>query len=308
MSLPLVYSADYVAPLPPEHRFPMPKFQRIYERVIRDGIAGPDQFHVPHTVEREALLLVHESEYVDRFLHGAIDPRAMRRIGFPWSESLSLRTRTAVGGTVLACRLALEHGVACNVAGGTHHAHPGFGSGFCIFNDLAVAAALLRAEGLVQRVLIIDLDVHQGDGTAACFAGDPEIFTFSVHASANFPFRKFAGDLDIGLPENVADGAYLDRLISALLPLLDEFSPDLVIYDGGVDPHIDDLLGKLALSDDGLRMRDTWVLNACRARGIPVATVVGGGYARSVDTLARRHSLLIMAASEISAGARVTRN
>lgn len=299
MSLPLVYHPDHVAPLPPGHRFPMGKFGRLYEVLVRDGVAAPDQFHCAEPPTAELLTLAHDPQYVDAYLTGTIDARAMRRIGFPWDARLVRRTCMALAGTVLATELALEHGLACSTAGGTHHAYYDFGSGYCIFNDLAVAARALLRQGRVQRVLIVDLDVHQGDGTASILQDDPAIFTFSMHCEANFPFRKQASDLDVGLPIGMEDDAYLERLAQYLPDLLTGVRPDLVLYDAGVDPHKDDLLGKLALSDAGLYRRDLFVLSTCVAARIPVACVIGGGYSQDIDALAYRHSLVHRAAGEV---------
>lgn len=299
MALPLVFHPDFVADLPPGHRFPMPKFGKIYEHLIRNGIATLDQFHCPTPATREQLELAHTSMYVDAYCNGTLDARAMRRIGFPWSPALANRTCTALGGTLLAVDLALQHGLAASCAGGTHHAFADFGSGFCIFNDLAVAARLAHQELGIERVLIIDLDVHQGDGTASILADDPHLFTFSLHCGDNFPFRKQISDLDIELPMGMEDEAYLCTLANTFLDLLAEFRPQLVLYDAGVDPHKDDKLGKLALSDEGLFRRDCFVLDNCLERGIPTACVIGGGYDTDIDRLARRHSIVHQAASEI---------
>ncbi len=277
----------------------MGKFGRLYEVLVRDGVAAPDQFHCAEPATAELVTLAHDPRYVDAYLTGTIDARAMRRIGFPWDPRLVRRTCTALAGTLLAAELALEHGLACSTAGGTHHAYYDFGSGYCIFNDLAVAARALLRQGRVQRVLIVDLDVHQGDGTASILQGDPAVFTFSMHCEANFPFRKQASDLDVGLPIGMEDDAYLQVLAQQLPDLLAEVRPDLVLYDAGVDPHKDDLLGKLALSDAGLYRRDHYVLTTCRTARIPVACVIGGGYSQDIDALARRHSLVHRAASEV---------
>lgn len=307
MPLPLIYHPDYVAPFPDGHRFPMPKFVKIYESAIKNGIATVDQFHVPEVAQRDWLLLAHEPDYVDSYLTGSIDKKAMRRIGFPWSQTLVKRTCTAIGGTILTAQLALRNGLACNTAGGTHHAHPNFGSGYCIFNDIAVAALYILAAGLptlnrsraVERILIVDLDVHQGDGTAAIFKDVPSIFTFSIHCEKNFPFRKQKSDLDIGLPVGTANAGYNHALCDVLPRLLDDMKPDLVFYDAGVDPHEDDKLGKLNLTDSGLLERDRFVLASCAQRTIPVATVVGGGYNDDIELLARRHTILYQAASTL---------
>jgi acetoin utilization deacetylase AcuC-like enzyme len=301
MTLPLVYHPDYVTPLPPEHRFPMPKFGKVYDLLLRERLAAPREFHRPDIASPELLALVHTPDYVEAFCRGRLEPKAQRRIGLPWSSNLVKRTRTALGGTVLTAQLALQHGLACNVAGGTHHAFPDFGSGFCIFNDLAVAARQVQAAGLAERVLIIDLDVHQGDGTALIFRNDPSVFTFSMHCDKNFPFRKQQSDLDLALPEGVDDDFYL-RLLAGTLPgLLAEVRPDLVLYDAGVDPHHQDRLGKLALTSEGLFRRDKHVLETCVRSGYPVATVIGGGYDQDVERLSYRHLLVFRAALELYA-------
>ncbi len=298
MPLPLVYHPDYSTPLPEGHRFPMAKFGALYEVLLRDGVATPDQFHCPEEAPAAWLALAHDAAYVEAYLAGTLEAAPMRRIGFPWSAALVHRTRVALAGTVLAAELALEHGLACNLAGGTHHAHASFGSGFCIFNDIAVAPRVLQASGRVGRVLIVDLDVHQGDGSAAIFAGDDSVFTFSMHCQANFPFRKATSDLDVELPNGMDDDAYMARLADLLPGLLEQVKPDIVFYDAGVDPHADDLLGKLALTDAGLYWRDRYVLRETLRRRIPVACVIGGGYSRDIAALARRHALVHRAATE----------
>jgi acetoin utilization deacetylase AcuC-like enzyme len=299
MSLPLVYHPDYVAPLPAQHRFPMQKFRCVYETLIRDGIANLGQFHCPDPPPREWLALAHAPAYVEAYLTGTIDSRAMRRIGFPWSAALANRTCMALAGTVLAAELALERGLACNTAGGTHHAFYGYGSGFCIFNDLAVAARVMQQRGLARRILIIDLDVHQGDGTAAIFQGDESVFTFSMHCDDNFPFHKQQSDLDVPLPVGMEDEAYLAILAENLPDVLAHAKPDMVFYDAGVDPHVDDALGKLALTDNGLYRRDYMVMEGCLRLGVAVAGVIGGGYQKEIDRLAQRHCILHRAASDV---------
>ena len=303
-SLPLVYHPDYVTPLPEGHRFPMPKFGMIRDRLLVGGVA-PEAFHRPAPATREQLERVHTPAYVEAFIAGTLDHDAIRRIGLPWSEGLVTRTVTAAGGALRTAELALDSpgGIACNCAGGTHHAHADFGSGFCIFNDLAVAAADLLARGRVQQVLIVDLDVHQGDGTAAIFADDPRVFTFSMHCGKNFPARKVNGDRDVALPEGMQDAAYLAVLRKELPRLLDRVEPDLVLYDAGVDPHVDDKLGRLALTDAGLAARDRYVLETCRADGVPVACVIGGGYHDDLRVLAERHTILHRVAGEVVGGA-----
>jgi acetoin utilization deacetylase AcuC-like enzyme len=301
--LPLVFNPDYVTPLPDGHRFPMPKFGKVYETLIQDGVATLDQFHYAEIADRDLLTLAHAPAYVDAYLTGAIDPKLMRRIGFPWSPQLVRRTCTALGGTVLATQLAMKYGLACNTAGGTHHAYPDFGSGFCIFNDLAVAARYAQTAGLAERILIVDLDVHQGDGTAFIFEDDATVFTFSIHCEKNFPFRKQRSTLDIALPVGVEDEQYLAVLARHLPTILDDFAPALVFYDGGVDPHWEDTLGKLSLTDAGLYARDLFVFTECAHRNIPVTAVIGGGYQADVDRLARRHTILHRAAGEVMSNA-----
>ncbi len=296
MSLPIIYHPDYVTPLPPKHRFPMGKFRLLYEILLADDIIQPQQVYQPELPPQQWLELVHTPEYVQAYCQGTIDAKAQRRIGLPWSEGLVHRTCIAVGGTILTAKLALQHGIACNTAGGTHHAFPHYGSGFCIFNDLAVAASVMLALGLVQKILIVDLDVHQGDGTAFIFQNDPRVFTFSMHCGENFPSRKQCSDLDIPLPQGLEDDGYLQILAKQLPDLLSEVKPDLVFYDAGVDPHVQDRLGKLALTDTGLYRRDRAVLSNCLAYGYPTACVIGGGYSDNIAQLAQRHSLLHRAA------------
>jgi acetoin utilization deacetylase AcuC-like enzyme len=299
MSLPLVYHPNYVVPLPDQHRFPMPKFRLLYEMLLADGVATVDQFHTPEPPPSAWIELVHTHDYVTAYCQGTLEAKAMRRIGLPWSAALVNRTCTAVGGTILTAKLALEHGLACNTAGGTHHAFPSYGSGFCIFNDLAIAPRLLQSTGHIHKALIVDLDVHQGDGTAAIFQADPSVFTFSMHCEANFPGTKQQSDLDIALPNGMEDDAYLQTLAAYLPDLLSQVQPDLVLYDAGVDPHLGDRLGKLALTDQGLFRRDMQVLTTCIAQGYPVACVIGGGYAEDLRSLTYRHSLLHRAATEV---------
>ncbi|MEM9022062.1 MAG: histone deacetylase, partial [Planctomycetota bacterium] len=288
--LPLVYHPNYVTPLPEGHRFPMPKFGILRDLLIERGIATAQQFHAPPIGAFELIAAVHDPAYVRSFFDGSIAPDAVRKIGLPWSKGLVTRTRTAVAGTLLTCELALEHGLACNTAGGTHHAHRGFGSGFCIFNDIAISAQTLIDRGQVDHVLIIDLDVHHGDGTATIFHNDPRVFTFSMHCEKNFPSRKPPSDLDVPLAKGVSDSEYLDTLAQHLPRLLEEVEPDLVIYDAGVDVHRDDRLGHLNLTDQGLYDRDHYVIEQCRSHHIPTACVIGGGYDADHTQLAWRHA------------------
>ncbi len=299
VDLPLVYHSDYVAPLPVGHRFPMAKFGQLYELLLADKVADPEQFYTPERSPLEWIELVHTHEYVQAYCDGTLDAKAQRRIGLPWSPALVNRTCVAVGGTILTAQLALSQGLACNTAGGTHHAFPSYGSGFCIFNDLAIASRLLLHQNLVGKVLIVDLDVHQGDGTAFIFQDDESVFTFSMHCDRNFPSTKQKSDLDVALPVGMEDDAYLQTLAEYLPYLLSDVKPDLVLYDAGVDPHGGDRLGKLALTDTGIFRREMQVLSTCIASGYPVACVIGGGYADDLKSLVYRHSLLHRAASEV---------
>lgn len=275
----------------------MAKFRLLHQLLLQQGVAVADQFHCPLPAPRRWLELVHTPRYHRAFARGELNPQEQRRIGLPATTPLVQRTWLAVGGTVLTARLALRHGVACHLAGGTHHAFPDHGSGFCIFNDCAVAARVLLAEDLVRSVMVIDLDVHQGDATAAIFAEDPRVTTLSVHCASNFPLRKQISDHDLPLGDGLEDDDYL-RAIGDLIPdLLDQVRPDLVLYNAGVDPHRSDRLGRLCLSDSGLLNRDRLVLDTCLRRGIPIATVIGGGY-DALDPLVERHSLVFRAASE----------
>lgn len=299
--LPIVYSPQYVTPLPDGHRFPMPKFGILRDLLIEQGIATVNQFHEPTIAPVQLIASVHDPAYINAFINGSLDRDAIRRIGLPWSNELATRTRTAVAGTLLTCELALQHGLACNTAGGTHHAHHAFGSGFCIFNDLAIAAATLLKQGRIDQALIIDLDVHHGDGTATIFADDPRVFTFSMHCEKNFPAKKPPSDLDIALEKGVGDGEYLDTLSRTLSGLLERIEPDLVIYDAGVDVHQDDRLGHLELTDQGLYDRDRYIIEQCRSHGIPTACVIGGGYDADHMKLAWRHATVHRAAAKVFA-------
>ncbi|MBX2862848.1 MAG: histone deacetylase [Leptolyngbyaceae cyanobacterium MAG.088] len=297
--LPVIYHPDYVTPLPAGHRFPMPKFKLLRDLLVRDGVISEDQIYQPGRPPQNWLELVHESAYVNAYCDGSLEPKVQRRIGLPWSEGLVRRTCTAVGGTILTAKLALNQGLACNTAGGTHHAFPGYGSGFCIFNDIAISTRLLKTQNLLKTVLVVDLDVHQGDGTAWIFRDDPSVFTFSMHCAVNFPGRKQTSDLDVSLAEGTGDDDYLAKLEAHLPDLLTQVKPDLILYDAGVDPHREDRLGKLALTDEGLYRRDRYVLETCAQARYPVACVIGGGYGKDMNALIYRHSYLHRAATEV---------
>jgi acetoin utilization deacetylase AcuC-like enzyme len=291
------YCDHFVLPLPEGHRFPMSKYRLLRERVLAEGIVAPEDLQEPDAAPWDALRLVHTHDYITGVAHGTLPPQIQRRIGFPWSPAMVERARRSVGGTIAAARVALIEGAAANLAGGTHHSFADRGEGFCVFNDIAVAARLLLHERRINRVLVIDLDVHQGNGTAAIFADDPAVFTFSVHGASNFPFHKEISDLDIALPDGTCDHEYLAIVERHVPALLAQERPDLVFYLAGADPYEGDRLGKLKLTIEGLRARDALVFGACRAAGLPVALSMGGGYAPDVDAIVRIHANTIREAA-----------
>jgi acetoin utilization deacetylase AcuC-like enzyme len=277
------YSDQFVLPLPEGHRFPMKKYSMLRERVERDGIYAQGELRVPNPVTDEEILRAHEGVYLENVVAGKLTDKEMRRIGFPWSERMVERSRRASGGTLGACRAALEEGLAANLAGGTHHAFADRGEGFCVFNDSAIAPRALRAEGLVDRVVVLDTDVHQGNGTASILRGDPNVFTFSIHGAKNYPFHKEESDLDVPLPDGADDETFLAALSGALDRVLDSATWDLAIFLAGADPFEDDKLGRLCVTKEGLAERDRMVLQACREHGIPTAVTMAGGYAKRVE-------------------------
>jgi acetoin utilization deacetylase AcuC-like enzyme len=279
----LYYHDHFVLPLPDGHRFPMEKYARLRERLANDVQIAPIEFLVPEQATLDELCLAHDPFYVQRFLEGKMSEKEMRRIGFPWTPQLVERARRSVGGTIAACRAALQEGGSANLAGGTHHAYAEHGEGYCVFNDSAVAARAMQVEGLARRVAILDCDVHQGNGTAAILAKDPSVFTFSIHGEKNFPFHKELSDFDIALPDGTGDDLYLARLEEGVRQTLEQARADLVIYLAGADPYAGDRLGRLALSKKGLLERDTLVMRQCQKRGLPVAVAMAGGYARQVE-------------------------
>ena len=282
-------SAKYSFPLPEGHRFPIAKYALLRERVLAEGIVPSECMRDPMRVSRDDLLLVHTPDYIDRFTGGRLTPDEERRLGFPWSELLVERSYRAAGGTSEAARFALEHGIAMNLAGGTHHAFPGHGEGFCVFNDVAVAIRALQREKRIERALVVDLDVHQGNGTHAVFAGDDSVFTFSMHGDRNYPFRKVPGSLDVDLHDRMGDNEYLELLIDSLPSVIARSGADLVVYLAGADPHENDRLGRLSLSFDGLARRDSFVLEQCREVGLPVVVTIAGGYGKSIDETVQVH-------------------
>jgi acetoin utilization deacetylase AcuC-like enzyme len=277
------YIDRFELPLPSNHRFPMEKYVLLRRRVVEAGLVSPGDLRVPCAATDAEITRVHDREYVRRLMNGELTEREIRRIGFPWSPQLVDRARRSVGGTIEACRAALGDSVAVNLAGGTHHAFPDHGEGYCVFNDCAIAARAMQAEGRAARVIILDCDVHQGNGTAAVFADDPTVFTFSIHGARNFPFRKQPSDLDIALDDGADDGVYLEALESGVRRALALAHADLAIYLAGADPYVGDRLGRLALSKEGLANRDRLVFERCHSAGLPVAVAMAGGYARDVQ-------------------------
>ena len=283
-------SARFSVPLPPGHRFPMAKYALIAEGVVARGIVPRERLREPSRASREALTRVHAAGYVDAVLENGLTEAEQRRLGFPWRPELAERSLRTVQGTIEATRDALECGIGLNLAGGTHHAFPGHGEGFCVFNDVAIAIRTLQAEGRITRAVVVDLDVHQGNGTARIFADDPGVFTFSMHGAGNYPFRKERSRLDLELPDRTGDDAYLALLSRHLDAVLEEARADLALFIAGADPYRSDRLGRLSLSMEGLEQRDAAVLAACRRRGLPVAVVLGGGYAADLQDVVTIHA------------------
>jgi acetoin utilization deacetylase AcuC-like enzyme len=295
----IFYSDHFVLPLPDGHRFPMVKYSMLRERVARDGICGQGELLTPRAATDQEILRAHDTDYLERLVSGKLTEKEMRRIGFPWSEKMVERSRRASGGTLGACFAALEEGFAANLAGGTHHAFSDRGEGYCVFNDSAIAARAVQAAGLVERIVVIDTDVHQGNGTAAILRGDPTVFTFSIHGAKNFPFHKEESDLDAPLPDGAGDTEFLAKLESGLQAALDAAHADLAIYLAGADPFEGDRLGRLSVTKSGLAERDRIVLQTCTERGIPVAVTMAGGYAYEVGDTVDVHFQSIRRAADL---------
>jgi acetoin utilization deacetylase AcuC-like enzyme len=276
-------------PLPTGHRFPMPKYRLLRAALLDEGVLRPTELVPAEPVALVELARVHTARWLEAVLQGHLSEAEVRRLGFPWSEALVARSRAAVGGTCAAAKLALLEGFAGNLAGGTHHAFADHGEGFCVFNDVAVSIRGLQAEGRIARAAVVDLDVHQGNGTASVFSGDDSVFTFSMHGQHNFPFRKQASSLDVGLEDGTGDAAYLDALYRHLPRVLDAARPELVYYQAGVDPLAEDTLGRLSLSREGLEARDAFVFESTKRRGIPLVVTLGGGYARPIECTIAAH-------------------
>lgn len=277
------YSDPFTFPLPPEHRFPLAKYRLLRERIERWPASTGVELLLAPRATREELLLVHDAAYVDDFCAGRLDRLAMQRIGFPWSPELVERSLRSCGGTLAATRTALQRGAAVYLAGGTHHARADRGAGYCVFNDVAVGSRIVQQEGGLARVLVVDTDVHQGDGTAAIFEGDADVFTFSIHGDANFPSAKASSDLDIALPSGTGDDTYLAALRDGLAAALARARPQFVFYLSGADAFAGDRLGTLAVGKQALAARDRLVFDALRALRLPWVTVMGGGYGRCID-------------------------
>jgi acetoin utilization deacetylase AcuC-like enzyme len=298
------FTDRFVLPLPERHRFPMLKYRRLRERLVTEGILAEEQLHEPPAATNEDLLRVHTRDYLHRVFSGTLEAAEVRRIGFPWSAQLVERSRRSVGATLAGCRAALggPARLAINLAGGTHHAYPDHGEGFCVFNDAAVAVRTLQAEGLVQRVLIVDCDVHQGNGTAAIFADDDRVFTLSLHGRRNYPLHKERSDLDVEFEDGTGDDEYLAALAEALRAAFETPPYDLAIFLAGADPYVGDRLGRLSLSMAGLLERDRTVLSELAQRGVPTLVAMAGGYSpdpAAVEELSAIHRNTVRLAAEL---------
>jgi acetoin utilization deacetylase AcuC-like enzyme len=294
------YSDTFVLPLPETHRFPMAKYQLLRQELVEQGVIAPRDLEVPEPAAWDDLRLVHDADYVDRVAGGTLPTEVQRRIGFPWSPEMVERSRRSVGATIAAAREVVGarpsirsaragHAVAANLAGGTHHAFSDRGEGYCVFNDVAVAARVLQRDGLTHRAVVVDCDVHQGNGTASIFRDDPSVFTLSLHGAHNFPFKKEVSDLDVTFGDGAGDDEYLSALAAHLPHVLDAHRPDLVFYLAGADPYENDRLGRLKLTIKGLQTRDRMVFSACRQRDLPIVITMSGGYCPDVHAIVSIH-------------------
>lgn len=293
------YSSGYYAPIPKEHIFPMKKFTGLHSYLLEREIISPNDIIEPSMVDMANLLTVHTNRYSKGIMEGTLNRKEERRLGLPWSERLAIRSRLAVQGTINAALMALQDGMAGNIAGGTHHAMPDYGEGFCVFNDVAVAIKVLQQSMWINRVLVIDCDVHQGNGTAEIFRENEEVFTFSLHGAKNYPFKKPPSTLDIGLPDKTGDQCYLQTLGDALDDIFERFHPDLVFYLGGIDPLESDHFGRLALSLDGLKRRDRMVVRKVVKENAPLVCLLSGGYAPTLKETVVAHASMYLAAREL---------
>ncbi len=296
------YSPDYYVPLPEGHAFPMGKFPALERKLLAEQLTRPSSVVEPGEATWEELSLAHTPGYLAKLREGRLSRAEERRLGLPWSHRLVHRSRVAVRGTVNAAWMALEDGIAANLAGGTHHAFADHGEGFCVLNDVAVAVRVLRRAGWIERALIVDLDVHQGNGTAALFASDPRTFTFSMHGARNYPFRKIPSSLDVELPDETTDGGYLERLEPALAEAFERARPDLLFYLAGVDVVAGDRFGRLALTPAGLSRRDAHVVRSAREARVPLVLLLSGGYAATPAETAELHATALRAAAAVHGG------
>ena len=288
--LPIAYHPIYKHPLPEGHRFPMIKYELLPQQLLHEGTATVSDFYEPGMPDMANILAVHDEEYVNELLNLTLDPRAVRKIGFPLSAELVERELRIAEGTIWGCHQALQHGIALNIAGGTHHAYSNRGEAFCLLNDQAIGAQYLINNKLAKKVLIVDLDVHQGNGTAEIFTGNNAVFTFSMHGKSNYPFKKETSDLDIALPDGTGDAEYLSVLRSTLPKLIEQQKPDFIFYLSGVDILESDKLGKLGCSLQGCRERDEFVLSLCHKLDIPVQCSMGGGYSQDIKIIIEAHA------------------
>jgi len=293
------YCDGYYVPLPDGHPFPMAKFPALHQQLLEEGLLDADDVVTPRQADWADLRRVHTDGYLSALAHGALSDRAERRMGLPWSKRLVYRSRLAVQGTINAAFMALTDGLAANLAGGTHHAFPGHGEGFCVLNDVAVAVRVLQTACWVRRVLIVDLDVHQGNANAAVFADDDSVFTFSMHGAKNYPFEKPPSSLDVPLEDDTTDASYMTALRTYLPRTLETVQPDLVFYLGGIDVAANDRFGRMALSREGLHARDGYVLKQLRAHGLPVVLLLSGGYANTPEQTADLHAIMHREAARV---------
>ena len=292
------YTPRYYADIGAGHVFPIRKFELVRNKLLAEGTLQPDELIEPDPASVEDVLLVHTDDYVSRLCNGSLTAKEIRRLGLPWSESLVRRSFYAVGGTLAATRASLAEGYSSNLAGGTHHSFPDRGEGFCVLNDVAIAVRAMRARNLIRRAAIVDCDVHQGNGTATIFSGDTDTFTFSIHGTNNYPLFKAQSSLDVELSDGAGDKEYLECLAHHL-PTVFAHDPDIVFYLAGADPYAGDKLGRLALSIDGLRTRDEFVLRECYEREAPVVTVMSGGYGKDINDTIEIHCNTIRIVKEV---------
>jgi acetoin utilization deacetylase AcuC-like enzyme len=298
----VAYSPRYYADIGESHVFPIRKFELVRDRLLNEGTLHASQLREPQAASIDDVLLVHTEDYVTRLRAGTLTAREIRRLGLPWSKALVRRSFLAAGGTLLAARWAMEEGIGSNLAGGTHHAFADHGEGFCVLNDVAIAIRALRRDGLIRRAGVVDCDVHQGNATAVIFAGDESVFTFSMHGAKNYPLFKTRSTLDVELADGTGDESYMETL-RAHLPRVFEHEPEIIFYLGGADPYEGDKLGRLALSIEGLRARDEFVLRECQARDVPVVTVMSGGYAANIKDTVEIHCNTLRTVRRIYEGA-----